>query len=197
MGEVVSSLFYSDLFTKSDVGSTDQQKDLIKQILSAKENNLGQAPYSNEGCWRSNFEYGNEIDWLREEVKNYTIQICNTYATIDNVFKEQISKENNMLDFKIWTNVNEPNSTNDIHTHKEFSFACTYYLQGTNTGKLTFINPANILNECNLKSPFVRNYSVEPKDGDLFIWPAWIPHKVDRNESDRQRINLAFNINIT
>ena len=65
------------------------------------------------------------------------------------------------------------------------------------TGKLTFINPANILNECNLKSPFVRNYSVEPKDGDLFIWPAWIPHKVDRNESDRQRINLAFNINIT
>jgi len=193
----VSSLFYSDLFTKSDVGSTDQQKDLIKQILSAKENNLGQAPYSNEGCWRSNFEYGNEIDWLREEVKNYTIQICNTYATIDNVFKEQISKENNMLDFKIWTNVNEPNSTNDIHTHKEFSFACTYYLQGTNTGKLTFINPANILNECNLKSPFVRNYSVEPKDGDLFIWPAWIPHKVDRNESDRQRINLAFNINIT
>ena len=36
-----------------------------------------------------------------------------------------------------------------------------------------------------------------PKDGDLFIWPAWIPHKVDRNESDRQRINLAFNINIT
>ena len=197
MGEVVSSLFYSDLFTKSDVGSTDQQKDLIKQILSAKENNLGQAPYSNEGCWRSNFEYGNEINWLREEVKNYTIQICNTYATIDNVFKEQISKENNMLDFKIWTNVNEPNSTNDIHTHKEFSFACTYYLQGTNTGKLTFINPANILNECNLKSPFVRNYSVEPKDGDLFIWPAWIPHKVDRNESDRQRINLAFNINIT
>ena len=197
MGEVVSSLFYSDLFTKSDVGSTDQQKDLIKQILSAKENNLGEAPYSNEGCWRSNFEYGNEIDWLREEVKNYTIQICNTYATIDNVFKEQISKENNMLDFKIWTNVNEPNSTNDIHTHKEFSFACTYYLQGTNTGKLTFINPANILNECNLKSPFVRNYSVEPKDGDLFIWPAWIPHKVDRNESDRQRINLAFNINIT
>ena len=193
----MSSLFYSDLFTKSDVGSTDQQKDLIKQILSAKENNLGQAPYSNEGCWRSNFEYGNEINWLREEVKNYTIQICNTYATIDNVFKEQISKENNMLDFKIWTNVNEPNSTNDIHTHKEFSFACTYYLQGTNTGKLTFINPANILNECNLKSPFVRNYSVEPKDGDLFIWPAWIPHKVDRNESDRQRINLAFNINIT
>ena len=193
----MSSLFYSDLFTKSDVGSTDQQKDLIKQILSAKENNLGEAPYSNEGCWRSNFEYGNEIDWLREEVKKYTIQICNTYATIDNVFKEQISKENNMLDFKIWTNVNEPNSTNDIHTHKEFSFACTYYLQGTNTGKLTFINPANILNECNLKSPFVRNYSVEPKDGDLFIWPAWIPHKVDRNESDRQRINLAFNINIT
>ena len=75
MGEVVSSLFYSDLFTKSDVGSTDQQKDLIKQILSAKENNLGQAPYSNEGCWRSNFEYGNEIDWLREEVKNYTRKI--------------------------------------------------------------------------------------------------------------------------
>jgi len=33
-----------------------------------------------------------------------------------------------------------------------------------------------------------------PKDGDLVMWPSWIPHQVERNESNIQRVCIAFNI---
>ena len=43
----------------------------------------------------------------------------------------------------------------------------------------------------------IRSYGVTPKDGDLFIWPGWVPHQVEENKSNQQRINLAFSINLT
>ena len=51
-------------------------------------------------------------------------------------------------------------------------------------------------NDCNQKSPYIRNVKVEPQDGDLLIWPAWVPHLVERNESNKQRINIAINIKL-
>ena len=34
-----------------------------------------------------------------------------------------------------------------------------------------------------------------PKDGLLILWPGWVPHEVEENKSDQQRINLAWGIN--
>ena len=36
-----------------------------------------------------------------------------------------------------------------------------------------------------------------PNDGDLIIWPGWIPHEVEENPASHERINFAFNINLT
>jgi hypothetical protein len=58
-------------------------------------------------------------------------------------------------------------------------------------------NPANKLSECNPGSPYTGDVYIDPKDGDLFLWPAWVPHEVDVNKSDKQRINIAFNLTLT
>ena len=47
------SLFHSDVFIYEDVGTDEQRENLKKQILHAKENDIGTAPHSNDGCWRS------------------------------------------------------------------------------------------------------------------------------------------------
>ena len=31
-------------------------------------------------------------------------------------------------------------------------------------------------------------------DGDLIVFPGWVPHDVGPNTSNKQRINIAFNI---
>ena len=72
-----------------------------------------------------------------------------------------------------------------------------YYLQGSGTGDLILANPANVLADCNLDAPYTHDMAFSPKDGDLILWPAWVPHEVEPNLSDKERINIAFNINIT
>ena len=98
--------------------------------------------------------------------------------------------------YESWVNINEPNSKNILHAHKDHMFACVYYLQGTDTGAITFQNPVNLLVDCSILSPFVRRFGHTPKDGDLILWPAWVPHEVEVNTSDRQRINITSNINV-
>ena len=108
----------------------------------------------------------------------------------------QLNKTKMKLEFTSWVNINEPGSKNVLHAHKNSSFAVVYYLQGIDTGNLIFRNPSNLLSDCSNTSPFVRGIAHTPKDGDLVLWPAWLPHEVEENKSDRQRINITTNINI-
>ena len=59
-------LFYSDIFIYEDVGTDEQREDLKKQILHAKENDVGTAPNSNDGCWRSDARY--DCEWLNSAI---------------------------------------------------------------------------------------------------------------------------------
>ena len=192
----IAHLYHSDLFKKSDVGTKKQRKVLLDKINYLKENNIDIASGSNPGCFRTSYEYGEELDWLRETIRDFIVDISKFYIEHDKTYKDKISQEEQKVDMSFWTNVNEPGSTNVIHTHKGVSFACTYNLQTSGTGNLVFTNPANILNDCNQKSPYIRNVRVEPQDGDLLVWPAWVPHFVEENKSNKQRINIASNIKL-
>ena len=189
-----SQLFYCDLFKKSNVGTKQQRKQLIDQILELKENKVATAPMSNDGCFRSNYLFGTELDWFRNELRDFVYEICKHYMGIDDSFKTELQRGTQKMDFAMWSNLNEPLSTNALHSHKGYTFACTYNLQTEGTGNLVFKNPANLLNDCSVQSPFIRDFKIEPKDGDLIVWPAWVPHLVEQNKSNKQRINLAANI---
>jgi len=32
------------------------------------------------------------------------------------------------------------------------------------------------------------------KPGTLLLFPAWLPHSVDANRSDRERVSVSFNL---
>ena len=194
--KAIAHLYHSDLFKKSDVGTEEQRKVLLDKINYLKENNIDSIDGSNIGCFRSTYVYGEELDWLRKIIKDFVVEISEFYMKYDETYKTQLSQGKQKIEMSFWTNVNEPGSKNVIHTHKDVSFACTYNLQTSGTGDLVFTNPANILNDCNQKSPYIRNVRVEPKDGDLLIWPAWVPHFVEENKSNKQRINIASNIKL-
>ena len=185
-------LFRSDIFVKENVGTEDQREDLKKQILHAKENDIGTQGGSNHGCWRSNATY--DMEWLYDEMRTLTDHANHIYFEDDPVFKSFIEGCKNR-DFGIWTNVNEVGSKNVLHTHTDDAWAGIYYLQAEGTGNLVFTNPANLLLQCNPKSPYTRKTGIKPEDGMLVIWPGWVPHEVLENKSNKQRINIAWGIN--
>lgn len=187
------NLFRSDFFV-GRVGNQDQITDLSKQMLVSQESDTDAITNSNDRCWRSTVKYDN-IDWLLDGVKMLTENAIDYYSSLDSTFKNHITKNHITIDY--WTNINKPASRNVLHSHVADSFAAVYYVQGTKTGPLKFINPANVLNDCNSVSPFVREVLVHPHDGELILWPAWVPHEVEVNQSDRDRMNIAFTIQVS
>lgn len=186
----VVSLFRSDIFIKKSVGSHDQRQQIIQHLKTIQHTGKTMS-MSNPGC--------NRIDnpdiltfWIENQLKELIESAVMFYQQADSFFSP--TKTN--LKINYWANINEPNSRNTIHTHKEDQFSAVYYLQAGDTGNLRFLNPANLLGDCNYSAPFVRDFVFKPTDGDFILWPAWVPHEVEPNLSKKERINLAFNITL-
>ena len=183
------NLLRADFLTKPNVGTDQQRAELLGEIRKAQKagNPLDR---SNDGCWRSERRYGNSISWLMSDIG----ELLNQFAAL---YKSEVDFHNldpAKVSFFYWTNVNKPHSRNVLHSHIDAHFSAVYYLQGTGTGALKLMNPANILGNCNDTAPFVKDFMFVPNDGDLIMWPSWVPHEVETNFSDRERINLVFDI---
>ena len=195
MSDAITSkdLFKSDVYIHS-YGTDAEIEALKQQMLEAHAENKQPMENNNPGCWRSSVEYSN-IDWLLKGVYETAEAALEHYTNVDLALKHGIKNRNIKLEY--WSNINEPGSKNVIHSHVQNTFAAVYYIQGEGTGGLKFINPANVLNNCYTVSPYMRDVMFYPKDGELIMWPAWIPHEVEVNTSDRQRINIAFVLQVS
>lgn len=181
----------SDLFV-DNIGTKEQIQDLLQQAVENKTK-YPSLSNTNEGCYRSEFKYNN-IDWLEQKIDDMLYTVINFYLDEDKAYRSRFNPKAYHVEY--WTNINEPGSLNRLHNHQLFDYVGLYYIQGTDTGELTFHNPANLLTDCSLNSPSVARMSYQPQDGDLIMWPAWMPHEVEINRSPRQRINIAFNIKL-
>lgn len=174
------------LVYESNVGSNEQREDLIKNLYHIKQTS-DTLNFSNINCYRNNLNH--VPSWLYDKLQQLVNESYTTYLD-DPVFNNNTSE----FKYKCWFNINSAKSRNVLHTHKENHLTCVYYLQGTDTGALRLLNPANVLSDCNPLSPWIKEIVIEPKNGDFFIWPAWIPHEVEPNYSNIDRINIVFNI---
>lgn len=182
----------ADLFVKKNIGTKHQRESLKFKALSEFEKNGVQMGFSNDGCWRSYFKYDN-FDWLIDEIKDSTQRAVDYYCTQDPAYQSKVNEFGD-ADFNYWTNVNAPGSRNMMHVHSLYHYVGVYYVQTKDTGDLVFHNNANILQEANPHSPFISRMGYVPEDGDLILWPGWMPHETELNHSDKYRINIAFNI---
>tara|TARA_Y100000741_G_scaffold360910_1_gene343982 strand:- start:704 stop:1309 length:606 start_codon:yes stop_codon:yes gene_type:complete len=130
------------------------------------------------------------------------------YAHINNYIKDVFSKfgweynETKVICTSMWAIINKKGNFNIEHTHPNNYLSAAYYVKApANCGNFKATNP-NILNrhvrakaekanELNSNSA-----SIKVNDGDLLIFPAYLPHSVEENKSDEDRVIISFNIDI-
>ena len=187
----------ADLFNEPGVGSLEQRQELIDRLLELKNNGVSDinAKSSNYGCWRL-MNPITDCEWLNKKLTDMILEAIAFYTETQysNIVEYKHGETN--INIRSWANINEPGSRNVYHAHKGSHFSACFYLQATDTGDLVLSNPSNILGECNNFAPYARAFVFKPKDGDLILWPAWVPHEIETNLSDKQRINIAFDITI-
>jgi uncharacterized protein (TIGR02466 family) len=99
-----------------------------------------------------------------------------------------------------WANVNAPGATHPVHSHPNNYLSGVYYLKvPPRANTIAFHDPrpqAGIIRPpvTALTADNTDEVVVTVTEGTLLIFPAFLPHSVDANESTELRISLSFNL---
>ena len=153
---------------------------------------------SNKGGWHSeNFELT-----IKGSIQNRFALMLQKY--ILKVFQNNGWKtENKNIRIKeMWAIINKTGDFNVIHTHPNCYLSAAYYvkapekcgrfqIENPNIAKKNYYPEIKTKNELNLQVA-----GIEIEEGDLLIFPGYLPHKVRANESNEDRIVISFNVDI-
>ena len=173
-------------------------KELSEYIYKLRDEDGSGIVRSNKGGWHSkNFELR-----IKDSIQNRFAIILQKY--ILKVFQNNGWKtENKNIRIKeMWAIINKTGDFNVIHTHPNCYLSAAYYvkapekcgrfqIENPNIAKKNYYPEIKTKNELNLE---VAGIDIE--EGDLLIFPGYLPHKVRANESNEDRIVISFNVDI-
>jgi len=101
----------------------------------------------------------------------------------------------------MWANINPPGGMNQPHIHPNALFSGVYYVQSNpKAGRLKIYDPrpGAQINMPTRKSgdpgrDLWRDANIEPIPGRIIMFPAWLWHSVEPNQSNSTRISVSFN----
>ena len=99
-----------------------------------------------------------------------------------------------------WVNVNSPGAAHGMHTHPNNFLSGVYYVQvqeGADTINFHDPRPQTAIIRPPVTELTAYNTDqvvVNVRKGTLLLFPAWLPHSVDANRSDKNRISISFNV---
>ena len=173
-------------------------KELSNYIYSLQSKDQEGLKRSNKGGWHSeNFQLTDQNSIQFKFALKVQEYILNAFQN----FGWKIKNKNIRIS-EMWAIINKKNDFNVIHTHPNCYLSAAYYVKAPNNcGKFEIEHP-NIAkkyafpeietkNELNLEVA-----SIEIKEGDLLLFPSYLPHKVSQNFSDEDRIVISFNVDI-
>lgn len=173
-----------------DFGSI--RNDLIQWIKNYQSYTEG-VHISNRGGWQSPDNFFEEESFLF-----YRKYIWDHIKIGTSRYNADFSLDN------MWINVNTKGNYNTSHTHPGAILSGVFWISTPeNSGNLMFESPNDHaqyrlfeLLDSDIKDQFniFPTYHFKPNEGRMVIFPPDIRHYVDPNESDEERISIAFNL---
>ena len=173
-----------------------------EDVLNYIDNNINLFKESWECPTLSNIGISIEKRFQNEIFNKYLQKFTNEYLKEWNFF---FNIEPEFVIDETWINISPPGAYQEVHTHIESPssniggyplFSGVFYIEvSENSGDLVLKNPNNI-NLYNLpksnKNPLLFN--IPPKQQHLIMFPSYLEHSVNRNNSNQKRISISFNI---
>jgi len=122
------------------------------------------------------------------------------FIFIKEIWKEEWLDREPVLG-NMWANINPPGAYNKPHVHPNTLFSGVYYIRTPpNCGKLICNDPRpgiqTVMPE-RIKGPppkhLWREVHLDPREGRIIMFPAWVWHCVEPNQSNDIRISVSFN----
>lgn len=175
----------------SDLKNQNLNDDLEKNILAWANKDKG-ITRTNINGWHSTPDM-----YEKEEYKELVNLLYRAQMTI----YQQEHLDSEAVLGGMWANINPPGGMNRAHVHPNSLWSGVYYVKASkNSGMLRIDDPRSVsamsrprMKEGVPPSRLWRELSYEPVPGKLIMFPSWLSHSVDPNESNDIRISVSFN----
>ena len=168
------------------------RKDLIEWIYKYQTTTDG-VVLSNRGGWQSPSDF-------------YTLESFSEFRNyiLNNAF-QSLTHYNHRFELNnMWININRKGNYNTLHRHPNCILSGVFWVKASeNCGKLKFDNPNGFV-ETNLieytdddvkkEHNYYHMFEFTPREGIMILFPSHLQHLVEPNESDEDRISIAFNL---
>jgi len=184
-------LFPTIIYVKDLPNANELNPYLEKQIIQWSKKDSGVSK-TNVNGWHSQTDMNQR--------KEYEPLIKELFQMQNEIIQEE------RLDIKprlgnMWANINYQGGYNNGHIHPNSLFSGAYYVKAQpNSGRLHIMDPRPGVQQVmpprkNVKLPreLWRESYYEPVPGRLILFPSWLWHKVELNQSNDIRISVSFN----
>jgi len=176
-------LFSTHIFLIDNVIPEKDILDIRKHIISTYN--------SDTKNWQSIADLHKMIiyDTLTDKILEYS----------KNVFDKLELKYDSFKITDMWSNVLKPGETHRPHTHSNNMLSGVYYVDAIETSGIIFTDPrpqAGVI-QPDVNKQILDNASVVKYDSAtnrMILFPSWLQHYVPVNETNKNRISIAFNI---
>ena len=167
---------------------------LIQDEITSKCNNLNYAKREgwnklnhqlSDPTFKSNIIIDNQLEHLEKYI----------HKSVKNYFKQLNVPEYSYKIVESWMTKQQKGEFAAVHNHPTDIAGTYYYKTNGKDGHLLLLNP----NPAYSASRFLLDYryGIEPSEGSIVLFPGWVNHCVEDNNTDSTRMSLAFNINLT
>jgi uncharacterized protein (TIGR02466 family) len=123
--------------------------------------------------------------------------LLKTYITsqVETYLKEVKASATDVRLISSWINVCPNGGYQHFHNHPQSDVSGVYYYQTTGKDGLTVFRS----DSSSLRNTYwleYRDVKYQPKEGMLVLFPSFLEHKVTVNETNSERISVAFNIRL-
>jgi len=153
---------------------------------------------SNAGGWQSFDDYHGVDNPISKVIHSYLQEYFNN--------REIFSKNSSMKMTSMWFNINNPGDYNHSHNHPGCDLSGVLWLKvPKDSGNIVFESP-NSFTQSRLLGAYSQKFKdeltlhdwfyMQPQVGLLILFPSHLNHSVTKNNSDEDRISVAFNVSV-
>jgi uncharacterized protein (TIGR02466 family) len=184
-------LYFATPIYVKDVGSQEFNSRLEQNIINWSNQDKG-LNRTNMNGWHSTDDMHTKPEYKELVDLLFQAQL--------HIYKDQNLDSEPFLG-NMWANINPPGGYNRPHMHPNSLWSGVYYIKTPkNCGHLKVEDPKSVAlmsmprrKEGPLDSYLWREVHFEPVAGRLIMFPSWLNHCVDPNQSNDIRISVSFN----
>ena len=171
-------------------------ENMFSYIKSLQTSNTVGITKSNSNGWHSE-----NFDLNEQEPRFFTNSISSLLNESLNDMGWDLEKNKTKIT-SMWSIINKKNAGNTRDIHPNNFISAAYYVKAPKeSGDIVFHDPRSantirypIISKANKLNSNI--FSVQPKEGLLVLFPSYLHHSVNKNDSEEERIVISFNINL-